>query len=273
MVTDNPLGRATAYIDEYAPDVLFPIPRKASRDALGIEDALPFRGVDRWNAWELSWLTPRGKPEVAVGVIEFPATNPNLVESKSLKLYLNSLNGMRYASGDQVAKLIRTDLEAASGGPVTVQLGTVDDRGLMPPASLPGRCIDAADADVEHFDVKPELLDRAADPGNEVEQTLHSHLLRSNCPVTGQPDWASVLIAYRGPRIQETALLKYLVSFRNHDDYHEQCVERIFVDIKSHCRPEALTVQAFYTRRGGLDINPFRSDWQDPPPHRRLLRQ
>jgi 7-cyano-7-deazaguanine reductase len=273
MVTDNPLGRAAEYTDDYAPDVLFPIPRKASRDALGIEGALPFRGVDRWNAWELSWLTPRGKPEVAVGVIEFPASNPNLVESKSLKLYLNSLNGMRYTSGDEVARLIRTDLEVASGGPVTVQLYAADGGRLIAPASLPGHCIDAADVDIEHFEVNPELLDRAVDSGNVVEETLHSHLLRSNCPVTGQPDWASVLIAYRGPRIEESALLKYLVSFRNHDDYHEQCVERMFVDIKSRCRPEALTVQAFYTRRGGLDINPFRSDWQDPPPHGRLLRQ
>lgn len=272
-MTDNPLGRTTAYADEYAPESLFPIPRKTSRDTLGIEGDLPFRGVDRWNAWELSWLNPRGKPEVAVGVIEFPVTNPNLVESKSLKLYLNSLNGMRHASGGEVAERIRKDLEAVSGGPVAVRLGAVHDPEMIPLGPLPGRCIDAADVTIDDYVVKPTLLRNAAEADTAVEETLHSHLLRSNCPVTGQPDWASVLIAYRGPRIDESALLKYLVSFRKHDDYHEQCVERMFVDIKSRCRPESLTVQAFYTRRGGLDINPFRSDWQPPPAHGRLLRQ
>ncbi|MEE4175848.1 MAG: NADPH-dependent 7-cyano-7-deazaguanine reductase QueF, partial [Xanthomonadales bacterium] len=214
-----------------------------------------------------------GKPEVAVGVIEFPATNPNLVESKSLKLYLNSLNGMRYASAVEVAALVRRDLEAASGGPVSVTLAPVDEPELIPMKSLAGRCIDAADVVIEDYAVNPDLLGNAGDSSSPVEETLHSHLLRSNCPVTGQPDWASVAITYRGPPIDEASLLKYLVSFRNHDDYHEQCVERIFVDIRARCRTEALTVQAFYTRRGGLDINPFRSDWQDPPPHMRLLRQ
>ena len=272
-MTENPLGQVSAYAKEYAPELLFPIPRKTSRDALGITGILPFRGVDRWNAWELSWLTPRGKPEVALGVIEFPASNPNLVESKSLKLYLNSLNGMRHASGAEVAALIRRDLETASGGPVSVALGAVDDRELITPAALSGRCIDGTEIDIEQFEVDPDLLNDSPDADEVVEDSVHSHLLRSNCPVTGQPDWASVQIAYRGPRIDDAALLKYLVSFRNHDDYHEQCVERIFMDLQDRCSPEALTVQAFYTRRGGLDINPFRSNWQEPPRHGRLWRQ
>ena len=272
-MTENPLGQVTAYTDRYAPELLFPIPRQASRESLGIADDLPFHGVDRWNAWEVSWLNPQGKPEVAVGLIEFPATNPNLVESKSLKLYLNSLNGMRYASSDAVKALIRRDLEAASSGPVTVHLYPVDEPSLIPLAPLKGRCIDAAEVSMEDYTVNPGVLDSAIDADQIVEEALYSHLLRSNCPVTGQPDWASVLITYRGPRLDERALLQYLVSFRTHDDYHEQCVERMFVDLQSRCHPEALSVQAFYTRRGGLDINPFRSNWQEPPRHGRLWRQ
>lgn len=272
-MADNLLGQVTAYADRYAPDLLYPIPRQASRDALGIPDDLPFRGVDRWNAYEISWLNPRGKPGIAVGEIEFPVTSANLVESKSLKLYLNSLNGMRYSSMAEVEDLIRDDLEAISGGPVTVRLSPVDATSLPEPAPLPGRCVDGLDVDIKDYVVNPALLEGSADAGHPVEDTVHSHLLRSNCPVTGQPDWASVLIAYRGPRIDDGALLKYLVSFRNHNDYHEQCVERIFMDLLTHCRPEALTVQACYTRRGGLDINPFRSNWQEPPPGRRLWRQ
>lgn len=272
-MADNLLGQITAYADRYAPDLLFPIARKTSRDALGITGDLLFTGVDRWNAYEISWLNPRGKPEIAVGEIEFPVTSTNLVESKSLKLYLNSLNGMRYSSMAEVEELIRKDLEATSGGRVSVRLSAADDSSLPAPVSLPGRCIDGLDLDIEHYVVNPALLEGSADAGNPVEDTVHSHLLRTNCPVTGQPDWASVVVAYRGPRIDDGALLKYLVSFRNHNDYHEQCVERIFMDLLTQCRPGALTVQACYTRRGGLDINPFRSNWQDPPPSRRLWRQ
>lgn len=272
-MADNLLGKTTQYVDHYAPELLYPIARSISREALGLAGDLPFQGVDRWNAWEVSWLNPQGKPAVAVGVIEFPASNPNLVESKSLKLYLNSLNGMRYASAVEVASLVRRDLETASGGPVSVTLAPVDESGPVPMKGLGGRCIDELDVTIEDYAVNPDLLRLAADSSGVIEETLHSHLLRSNCPVTGQPDWASIVVTYQGPRIDEASLLKYLVSFRNHDDYHEQCVERIYVDVKARCQTEALTVQAFYTRRGGLDINPFRSDWQDPPPHARLLRQ
>ncbi len=272
-MADNLLGQVAAYADRYAPDLLYPIPRKDSRESLGISGDLPFHGADRWNAYEISWLNPRGKPEIAVGEIEFPVTSTNLVESKSLKLYLNSLNGMPYTSLEEVQDLIRKDLENASGGPVSVRLRPAADPGLPLPAPLPGRCLDGLDVDIEDYIVNPALLEGSTDAGDPVEETVHSHLLRTNCPVTGQPDWASVLIAYRGPRIDDHALLKYLVSFRNHNDYHEQCVERIFMDLLTHCRPGALTVQACYTRRGGLDINPFRSNWQDPPPNRRLWRQ
>lgn len=272
-MSDNLLGRVTAYAEHYAPEILHPIPRSISREALAIPEGLPFQGIDLWNAYELSWLNPRGKPVVAVGEITFPITSPNLVESKSLKLYLNSLNGMRYASVDEVTTLIQRDLSSVSGESVAVRVSPVDAQSLPPPAPLPGRCIDEQDLAIEDYVVNPELLAGSIDGSEPVEETLHSHLLRSNCPVTGQPDWASVMIAYRGPRIDEAALLRYLVSFRTHNDYHEQCVERIFMDLLSHCRPEALTVQACYTRRGGLDINPFRSNWQDPPPNRRLWRQ
>lgn len=272
-MADNLLGQITAYADRYAPELLFPIARKTSRDALGITGDLLFGGVDRWNAYEISWLDPRGKPEIAVGAFEFPVTSPSLVESKSLKLYLNSLNGMTYSSMAEVEALIRKDLEAASGGPVSVRLSPTDAASLPAPAPLPGRCIDGLNVDIEDYMVNPALLEGVANASDPAEDTLHSNLLRSNCPVTGQPDWASVLIAYRGARIDDAALLKYLVSFRNHNDYHEQCVERIFMDLLTHCQPEALTVQACYTRRGGLDINPFRSNWQDPPPNRRLWRQ
>jgi len=272
-MADNLLGKATAYVDRYAPDLLYPIPREVGRARVGIPDPLPFEGVDRWNAYELSWLDPRGKPVVAVGEIAFPVTSPNLVESKSLKLYLNSLNGMRYASAAEVEALVRGDLEAVSGGEVTVRLSPVNAATLPPPADLPGRCIDDLDVDIEDYGVNPDLLDGSAEGDEVVEETVHSHLLRSNCPVTGQPDWGSVLVAYRGPSIDERSLLRYLVSFRNHDDYHEQCVERMFADLLSRCRPEGLTVQACYTRRGGLDINPFRSNWQAPRPLPRLWRQ
>jgi len=272
-MSDNLLGQVTAYADHYAPEILFPIARSKSREALGIPAELPFHGVDRWNAYEISWLDMQGKPEVAVGEFECPITSPNIVESKSLKLYLNSLNGMRYRDAEAVQALIRKDLTAVCGEPVGVHLSAVNARHLPPPVELDGRCIDGVAVRIEHYTVDPTLLEGASEATDVVEETVHSHLLRSNCPVTGQPDWASVLISYRGPRIADAALMKYLVSFRNHNDYHEQCVERIFADLQAYCLPEALTVQAFYTRRGGLDINPFRSNWQDVPPARRLWRQ
>jgi len=251
---DLPLGRAVDYPRGYDPSLLFPIPRAHGRAGLGIADgdALPFDGMDRWHAYELGWLDARGKPAVATATITVPAASPQLIESKSLKLYLNSLNAERFDDADAVRARIAGDLSQAAGAPVAVAFG-------LPPMATGDDAvvIDALDIDCDAYDApRPEFL--AADNGDIADETLRSDLLKSNCPVTGQPDWASVRIAYRGPRIDRAGLLRYLVSFREHAGFHEQCVERIFVDLLARCRPEALAVEARYTRRGGLDINPWR---------------
>ena len=268
MSTELPLGREVAYPRAYDPSLLFPIPRAQGRAALGIDDAsLPFDGHDRWHAYELSWLGPRGLPAAATATFLVPAGSPRLVESKSLKLYLNSLNSTRFASAAEVRESIARDLSQAAGAPVRVDFG-------LPPVdagdgSLPGRpraeSIDATDVACDEYDApNPALL--SADEGARVDEVLHSTLLKSNCPVTGQPDWASLRIAYRGPRIDRAGLLRYLVSFRGHAGVHEQCVEQVFVELMARCRPEALSVEARYTRRGGLDINPWRATPGLPAP-------
>lgn len=268
-----PLGKATIYVSEYAPDLLCPVPRRLKRDELGLGPALPFAGVDIWNAFELSWLTPKGKPVVALGQFRFPCTSTSLIESKSFKLYLNSFNQSRFATLAEVEQRMRADLSAAAGGEVAVELREASRFAEEHFASLPGRCIDDLDISIDSYQLDPELLSGAADPTRIVEEELHSHLLKSNCLVTSQPDWGSVLIRYRGGRIDPEALLRYLISFRQHNEFHEQCVERIFVDLLQHCRPERLSVYARYTRRGGLDINPFRSNFETHAPNLRLARQ
>jgi 7-cyano-7-deazaguanine reductase len=270
---DLPLGKPTLYRDTYDSGLLCPFPRAPKRSELGLAEALPFAGFDLWNAYELSWLTPGGKPVVAMAEFRFPCTSPCLVESKSLKLYLNSFNQTRFADFTAVTALLERDLAAASGAPVTVLLLPLAACSGTPLVDLPGRCLDDLDVPVEHYALAPQLLVGAGDPAQTVAETLHSHLLKSNCLVTRQPDWASVLIRYRGPRIDPAALLRYLVSYRQHSEFHEQCVERIFVDLLRHCRPEQLTVYARYTRRGGLDINPFRSNFETDIPNWRLARQ
>ncbi|MCR6664192.1 MAG: NADPH-dependent 7-cyano-7-deazaguanine reductase QueF [Luteimonas sp.] len=250
---DSLLGREVAYPRHYDASLLFPIPRGAARHEIGIGDALPFIGHDRWHAYELSWLDARGKPVVDTATITVPATSPNLVESKSLKLYLNSFNATRFDDADTVRARIADDLSQAAGGSVTVAFGLpafVED--------IDANGIDALDIDIDHYGPPDAGLLRA-EAGHVVTETLRSELLKSNCPVTGQPDWAGVRIAYRGPRIDREGLLRYLVSFRDHAEFHEQCVERIFVDLLARCRPESLSVEARYTRRGGLDINPWRA--------------
>src|SRR5690606_13454373 len=249
---DLPLGRAVDYPRGYDPGLLFPIARAHGRTGLGIDDTLPFEGMDRWHAYELGWLDARGKPVVATATITVPAASPNLVESKSLKLYLNSLNAERFDRADAVRERIAGDLSRAAGATVDVAFG-------LPPmaAGEEAVSIDGIGIDCDAYDApRPEFL--AADAGDVAGETLCSALLKSNCPVTGQPDWASVRIAYRGPRIDRAGLLRYLVSFREHAGFHEQCVERIFGDLLARCRPEPLAVEARYTRRGGLDINPWR---------------
>lgn len=271
---DIPLGKTTAYPDQYDPKLLYPVPRQLKRDELGIDGgALPFVGEDVWNGYELSWLNAKGKPVVALAVFRFACQSPFLVESKSFKLYLNSLNQRRFNDHGQVRELLQGDLAAVSGAPVQVSLFGVDEIEAWQVQRLSGQCLDEIDLDVEHYQLKADLLDGAANAEVVVEETLHSHLLKSNCLITSQPDWASVWIHYRGGQIDHHALLAYLISFRQHNEFHEQCVERIFTDLMRFCAPERLTVYACYTRRGGLDINPWRSTEQAGAPHWRLSRQ
>lgn len=269
----SPLGKSVTYADEYSPEPLFPIPRSAKRAELGLAGALPFDGVDIWNAYELSWLDARGKPVVALAEFRVPARSPNIIESKSFKLYLNTFAQSHMTGADAVAALLRRDLSAVAGAEVGVALQPATAFAQAALRELDGDCIDGLDIAIDEYAVpRPEFLHACAD--DEAVETLVSHLLKSNCPVTGQPDWASVQIRYRGARIDRAGLLRYLVSFRRHSDFHEQCVERIFCDVSARCAPLELAVYARYTRRGGLDINPFRSDRRgDVPDNPRGARQ
>jgi len=263
--TLSPLGKATEYRADYAPELLFPIPRQIKRDELGIRgDALPFVGEDLWNAYEVSWLTPGGKPVVALASFRFPANSPMLVESKSFKLYLNSFNQTVFADKATVLSTLVNDLSAAAGAPVGAEISLLSEKPAVAVGYPSGILLDDLDIACTHYQPAPELL--GVSDGAEVEETLYSHLLKSNCLVTGQPDWAMVVIRYRGRPIDRAGLLRYIVSFRNHNEFHEQCVERIYCDIQRHCQPSALAVHARYTRRGGLDINPFRSSGSFPAP-------
>ncbi len=269
----SPLGKSSDYVATYSPHLLFPIPRAPKWAELGLTaETLPYQGVDLWNCYELSWLLPSGKPVVAIGEFEIPADSPNIIESKSFKLYLNSLNQSVFESREALLELMSADLSAAAGKPVRVRLRTLDEVTADGVATLPGRCIDELDVAIQDYDhPRPELL--ACDAGRVVEESLHSHLLKSNCPVTGQPDWGSVVVEYRGAALLPESLLAYLVSFRQHADFHEQCVERIFLDLQRLLQPEKLTVYARYVRRGGLDINPYRSTEALVVDNRRLVRQ
>jgi 7-cyano-7-deazaguanine reductase len=268
-----PLGRTSVYKDQYDPALLCPVPRTLKREEIGVASPLPFGGYDIWNAYELSWLTPKGKPVVAMGEFHVPCGSKNLIESKSFKLYLNSFNQTRFATFAEVQRLLAEDLGRVAGAPVTVRLIDSGEFAGESLCTLPGRCIDDLDIAVDRYALDPSLLDGASDPGRIVEETLHSHLLKSNCLITSQPDWGSVLVRYRGPRIDPAALLRYIISFRQHNEFHEQCVERIFVDLMRRCHPQHLTVYARYTRRGGLDINPFRSNFENEFANLRLARQ
>lgn len=265
---NSPLGRTTAYRSDYAPELLFPLPRQVKRDELGLRaDALPFVGEDLWNAYELSWLGPRGKPVVAIGQFRVPAHSPNLIESKSFKLYLNSLNQTRFDSIGAVQDVLAADLSAAAGAPVSVALQDLQTRPGREYGLPAGECLDQQDIDVSEYGPVPGQLSADASRHDD-DCLLYSHLLKSNCLVTGQPDWGTVFIRYSGPAIDREGLLRYIISFREHNEFHEQCVERIFNDILTHCAPASLAVWARYTRRGGLDINPFRTsrpDWQASP--------
>lgn len=272
LLAELKLGQKTEYIATYSPDLLQPVPRQLNRDDLALTDDLPFSGDDIWTMYELSWLNTKGKPVVAVGEAKISAQTKNLIESKSFKLYLNSFNQSKFESFEAVQKTLEQDLSACAEGTVTVTLFSLADAPHHI-ATFPGICIDDLDVAIDSYQFNSALLENAADETTTVEETLCSHLLKSNCLVTGQPDWGSVVIHYQGAQIDQEKLLGYLISFRQHNEFHEQCVERIFMDLKKYCRPEKLTVYARYTRRGGLDINPFRSDWESVPENLRLIRQ
>ncbi len=276
---DSLLGKATPYIDQYDASLLFPIPRITKREEIGVPPTLPFLGADLWTAYEVSWLNARGKPQVAIAHITVPCETPNIIESKSFKLYFNSFNNTKFADAAEVLARLRADLaEAAwrgSGktGSVGVRLLSPELFDQEPIHEMDGLNIDRLDVDCTQYTPAPELLTATFDE-KPVDEVLTSHLLKSNCLVTGQPDWGSVQIAYSGPQIDQAGLLQYLVSFRNHNEFHEQCVERIYMDLWRRCKPAKLTVYARYTRRGGLDINPWRTSHpQALPPNIRTARQ
>ena len=261
-----PLGRQTDYPRHYDPALLFPVLRQGKRLELGIGSGtrLPFAGWDVWNAYELSWLDSKGKPVVALGELRFPADTPALIESKSLKLYFNSLNQTRFENVAALQARVAADLSLAAGGSVEVCIQPLSAQPMPVVAYPEGILLDELEIECDTYDLNPAFL--ACDVGAVREEVLYSHLLKSNCLVTGQPDWAMVVIRYRGLPINQAGLLRYLISFRNHNEFHEQCVERIFMDIQRACQPQALAVEARYTRRGGLDINPFRTTGAWPMP-------
>ena len=271
MTEEMPLGRAVPYPEQYSPELLYEVPRAEHRAKLNLGSELPFHGTDIWNAWELTWLDPNGLPHYATAEVRIPADSPNIIESKSLKLYLNSFAMTHYASADDVAETIEADLSACAGSDVTVTLrrpSTTDGARI---ARLPGFCLDSLRVSCHSGAVDPALLHTDVD--HMVTEDLYSHLLRSLCPVTQQPDSGSVLVSYTGPQISREGLLQYIVSFRQHEDFHESCVERMFMDVLQRCRPDKLTVYARYQRRGGIDINPFRSNFEEDVPNTRLWRQ
>jgi 7-cyano-7-deazaguanine reductase len=264
------LGKNTRVPERYAPELLDPIPRQPARKELDFGPGLPFRGEDVWHAWELAWLQ-QGQPRAAVARIVLPCESPNIIESKSLKLYLASLNHTSFASSTELQALLQTDLGATAGAAVSVEILPLDSAALQP-SQLSGECIDglAIESPAATSSPSPDLL---ACRAGAVQQVLYSHLLRSLCPVTAQPDWASVIVTCEGVELLPASLLAYIVSFRNHQEFHEQCVERMFRDIQKACAPAQLSVQALYTRRGGLDINPFRATDTALAPRLRTLRQ
>ena len=271
-----PLGQSTQYPDQYDPGLLFQIPRTENRLKLGIKEnqALPFVGVDIWNAFELSWLNPKGKPQIALAEFQIPADSPHMIESKSFKLYLNSLNNAHFADEHELRERLITDLSAAAGSKITARIQANEMIAKKGMQEMGGVLLDRLDIEIDpNIPADPSLLGVNEDFG-PIEQCLVSHLLKSNCPVTGQPDWASVQIRYQGRPILEEGLLRYLIGFRQLGEFHEHCVETIFSDIKRECKPDKLSVYARYTRRGGLDINPFRTDHNAPwPDNTRHARQ
>ncbi len=267
------LGKPTAYCDHYDVTLLQAVPRSMNREHLGLyPDNLPFHGADIWTLYELSWLNSKGLPQVAIGEISLNADSVNLIESKSFKLYLNSFNQTAFTDWESVRTTLQQDLSGCAQGEVSVTLYRLDEMTHQPIANFSGECLDEQDICIDSYEFNADYLQGAAGK-NCVTESLVSHLLKSNCLITHQPDWGSVQISYSGPQINREALLRYLISFRHHNEFHEQCVERIFNDIMRFCQPETLSVYARYTRRGGLDINPWRSNTDFVPLTGRLARQ
>ena len=264
------LGQKVDYIEQYTPELLQGVPRTLSREQIGVAQPLPFGGVDIWNGYELSWLNPKGKPQVAILQCRVPIDSQNLIESKSFKLYLNSFNQSVFGSADEVARHLTKDLSACAQAPVEVQLFSAGQFGALQLGELDGTVIDELDIEINAYEPSPELLTTG---DQQVSETLVSHLLKSNCLITSQPDWASVQIHYEGAAIDRAGLLAYLISFRRHNEFHEQCIERIFCDLMNRCKPHKLAVYARYTRRGGLDINPLRANFDFNVSNNRLARQ
>ena len=267
------LGQQTKYAEKYDRTLLQPVPRHLNRDMLNITTTQPFTsGADIWTAYEISWLNPKGVPQVAIADVSIDFRSENLIESKSFKLYLNSFNQTQFANFNEVQQILQQDLQDCAKGEVKVRLNSLTDYTQQPIAALDGDCIDGLDIEIEDYAFNAELLKDCTND-NVVEETLVSHLLKSNCLITQQPDWGSLQIHYVGKQINREQLLRYIISFRQHNEFHEQCVERIFCDLMHFAAPEKLTVYARYTRRGGLDINPYRSNFERLPPNLRLARQ
>lgn len=264
------LGKAVEYQNQYNPELLQGVPRDINRAPLFGNEPMPFYGEDIWNGYEFSWLNERGKPIIAILQCKVPCESINLIESKSFKLYLNSFHQTKFDSKEEVLELLKRDLSACAQIEVTVRLFAANSATEQRIKELPGSCIDDLDIDIYEYTPNSSLLSTSP---SVVEETLHSHLLKSNCLITNQPDWGSIVIRYRGNCIDKASLLKYIISFREHNEFHEQCVERVFHDINQICKPEQLTVMARYTRRGGLDINPFRSNFESPYNNLRTTRQ
>ena len=274
---DLTLGKTTEYCSEYNPSLLQAVPRSLNRNDLSLpKNSLPFIGEDVWYGYELSWLNNKGKPIVAVAEFRFSCTSPNLVESKSFKLYLNSFNQSKFSSFSEVERILIKDLSVTAGTQAQVRLFNVEQCPALEitRTNQSVTCIDEEDVSIDNYQYQASFLEQAQVTSTEIiEENLVSHLLKSNCLITNQPDWASIFISYKGAEIDHRILLKYLISFRQHNEFHEQCVERIICYLKKHCQLEELTVFARYTRRGGLDINPFRSTHILCAPQARTLRQ
>ncbi|TMG85596.1 MAG: NADPH-dependent 7-cyano-7-deazaguanine reductase QueF [Betaproteobacteria bacterium] len=267
----SPLGKSTGYPERYDPALLFPIARSDARQALGLTSELPFGGADLWTAYEISWLDALGKPQLAIGRFRIPADSPRIVESKSLKLYLGSFAQEHAAQTSELVRRIEADLARACGAAVAVVLASPADGRATRIVPLPGESLDELAITTDVYEPSPTLL---AAHGPEVDETLRSALFRSRCPVTGQPDYGDLMIRYRGPRIDRIRLLRYLISYRRHAAFHESCVEQMFIDILHRCTPQALTIYGRFLRRGGIDINPFRSNFEvGPDDEARTARQ